>query len=63
MELVKLENEHKARVIVGFFIVQYAKFGILELNKCFFDKCYDVTRIDKLEVDRLALSSSGRRKS
>ena len=36
VELAKAEIEHKETIIVGFFILQYAKLGMLELYYKFF---------------------------
>ena len=38
VELVKSENEHREPIIVGFFILQYAKLRMLELYYNFFKK-------------------------
>ena len=38
IELLKSTNEHKEPIIVGFFILQYAKLRMLELYYKFFDK-------------------------
>ena len=51
VELVKLETEHKEPLIVGFFMLQYAKLRMLELYYNFFDKYGDVTKFEELEMD------------
>ena len=51
VELVKLEIEHKEPLIVGFFMLQYAKLRTLELYYNFFDKYGDVTKFEELEMD------------
>ena len=51
LELLKSTNEHREPIIVGFFILQYAKLRILELYYNFFDKFCDVNRIEELEMD------------
>ena len=42
VELVKSKIEHREPIIVGFFILQYAKLRMLELYYNFFDKFCDV---------------------
>ena len=51
VELVKSTNEHREPIIVGFFILQYAKLRMLELYYNFFDKFCDVQKIEELERD------------
>ena len=50
-ELVKSENEHREPIIVGFFILQYAKLRKLELFYNFFDKHCDINKFEMLEMD------------
>ena len=50
VELAKAHIEHKERIIVGFFILQYAKLRILELYYNFTKFC-DVTKLEDLEKD------------
>ena len=60
VELVKLEIEHTEPIIVGFFILQYARLRMLELYYNFFKKFCDTDKYDELEMDtdslHLALS-------
>ena len=51
VELVKSENEHREPIIVGFFILQYAKLRKLELFYNFFDKHCDINKFEMLEMD------------
>ena len=51
VELVKSENEHREPIIVGFFILQYAKLRMLELYYYFFKKFCDTEKYDELEMD------------
>ena len=44
VELVKSTVEHREPIIVGFFILQYAKLRMLELYYNFFDKFFDVQK-------------------
>ena len=50
MELVKSTIEHREPIIVGFFILQYAKMRMLELYYTFFDKFCDVSQFEELEM-------------
>ena len=50
VKLVRSENEHKEPIIVGFFILQYAKLKMLELYFNFSDKFYDVLNFEELEM-------------
>ena len=45
VELLKSTIEHREPIIVGFFILQYAKLRKLELYYSFFHKFYDVKKI------------------
>ena len=60
VEIVKSEIEHREPIIVGFFILQYAKLRMLELCHNFFKKFCDTQKYEKLETDtdslHLALS-------
>ena len=38
VELLKSTNQYREPIIVGFFILQYAKLRMLELYNNFFDK-------------------------
>ena len=51
VELAKAEIEHKEPIIVGFFILQYAKLRMLELYYNFFTKFGDVKKCEELEMD------------
>ena len=51
VELVKSENEHRESIIVGFFILQDAKFRMLELFYKFFKKFSDTEKYEQLEMD------------
>ena len=51
MELFKSTIEHLEPIIVGFYILQYAKLRVLELYYNFFDKFCDVNKFEELEMD------------
>ena len=51
VELAKSKIEHREPIIVGFFILQYAKFRMLELYYNFFDRFFDVDKFEELEMD------------
>ena len=51
VELAKSKIERREPIIVGFFILQYAKLRMLELNYNFFDKFCDVDKFGELEMD------------
>ena len=51
VELVKSEIEHREPIIVGFFILQYAKFRMLELYYNFFKKFCDTEKYEELKLD------------
>ena len=51
VELVKSEIEHREPIIVGFFILQYAKLRMLELYYNFFKKFCDTDKYEELEID------------
>ena len=51
VELAKAQIEHKEPIIVGFFILQYAKLRMLELYCDFFTKFCDVNKFEELEKD------------
>ena len=51
VELVKSEIEHTEPIIVGFFILQYAKLIMLELYYKFFEKFGDTDKYEELEMD------------
>ena len=51
VELAKAEIEHREPIIVGFFILQYAKLRTLELYYNFFERFCDVNKFEELEMD------------
>ena len=51
VELVKSEIEHREPIIVGFFILQYAKLRMLELYYIFFKKFCGTEKYEELEMD------------
>ena len=51
VELVKSTVEHREPIVVGFFILQYAKLRMLELYYNFFIKFCDVQKFEELEMD------------
>ena len=51
VELVETEIQHREPIIVGFFILQYAKLRRLELYYNFFKKFYDTDKYEELEMD------------
>ena len=51
VELTKAQIEHKEPIIVGLFILQYAKLRMLELYYNFFTRLCDVNKFEMLEMD------------
>ena len=51
VELAKAQIEHREPIIVGFFILQYAKLRMLELYYNFFTRFCDVNKFEELERD------------
>ena len=51
VELAKAQIEPKEQIIVGFFILQYAKLRMLELHYNYFTKFCDVDKLEDLETD------------
>ena len=51
VELAKSKIEHREPIIVGFFILQYAKLRMLEPYCNFFEKFCDVDMFQELETD------------
>ena len=51
VELVKLQIEHREPIIVGSFILQYAKLRMLELYYNFFNKFCNTDKYEELEMD------------
>ena len=50
VELVKSEIEHREPIIVGFFILQYAKLRMLEFYYNLFKKFCDTEKYEELEM-------------
>ena len=53
VELAKAEVEHKEPIIVGFFILQYAKLRMLELYYNFLTKFCDVNNFEALKLTQI----------
>ena len=51
VELTKAQIEHKEPIIVGFFILQYAKLRMLELYYNFFTRFCVVNKFEELEMN------------
>ena len=51
VELAKAQIEHKEPIIVGLFILQYAKLRMLELYCNFFTRFCDVNKFEELGMD------------
>ena len=51
VELAKAQIEHEEPLIVGFFILQYAKLRMWELYYNFFSRFSDVNKFEELEMD------------
>ena len=51
VELAKAQVEHTEPIIVGFFILQYAKLRMLELHYNFFTIFCDVNKFEELKMD------------
>ena len=51
VELAKAQIEHREPIIVGFFILQYAKLRMLVLYYNFFTRFCDVNKFEELEMD------------
>ena len=51
VELLNSTIEHREPIIVGFFILQYAKLRMLELYYNFFDTFCDVNKFEELVMD------------
>ena len=49
--VTKVQIEHKEPIIVGFFILQYAKMRMLELYYNFFTRFCDLNKFEELEMD------------
>ena len=51
VELAKAQSEHNEPIIVGFFILQYAKLRMLEMYYNFLTRFCDVNKFEELEMD------------
>ena len=51
VEMARLETEHRKPIIVGFFILQYAKLRMLQLYYNSFERLSDVNKFEELELD------------
>ena len=51
VELARAQIKHKEPIVVGLFILQYAKLRMLELHYIFFTKLCDVSKFEELEMD------------
>ena len=51
IESMKAGVEHKDPILVGFFILQYAKHRILEIYYNFFEKFCDFSSFEEIEMD------------
>ena len=51
VELATAEIDHRKPIIVGFFILQYAKLRMLGLYYNFFNRFCDVNKVEELEMD------------
>ena len=51
VELTKAQIENKEPIIVGFFILEYAKLRMFELYYNFFTRLCDVNKFEALEMD------------
>ena len=51
VELVKSEFELREQIVVGFFVVQYAKLRMLKLHHNFFKNIFDTDKYEELEID------------
>ena len=58
VKLAKAEIEHREPIIVGFFILQYAKLRLLELYYNFLKRFCDVNKFEELEMDTDSLPLS-----
>ena len=55
VELAKAQIEHREPIIVGFFILQYAKLRMLELYYNFFTRFCAVTKFEGMEMHTASL--------
>ena len=51
VQLEKAEIEHREPIIVGLFVLHYAKFRMLELYYNFFERFCDVNKFEELKMD------------
>ena len=55
VDMAKAVIEHREPIIVGFFILQYAKLRMLEFHYNFFESFCDVNKFEELEMDTHSL--------
>ena len=55
VEQAKSKIEHREPIIVGFFILLYAKLIMLKLYYILVDSFFDVDKLGELEMDRVSL--------
>ena len=55
VEFVKSEIEHRESIVVGVFILQYAKLTMLELYNNFFKNFCDTDKYEQLKIDTVFL--------
>ena len=58
VELVKSEIDHREPIILGFFILKYAKLRMLELYNNFFKNFCETDKYEELEMDTDSLYSA-----
>ena len=58
VELIRAQIEHREPIIVGFFILQYAKLRVLELHYNFFQKYCHQNMFEELEMNTDSLYSA-----
>ena len=63
VELAKAQIEHRKPIIVGFYILQYAKLRMLEVYYNFFTRFCDVSKFEELEMDTDSLYHAPARKN
>ena len=55
VEMSKTRNEHKEPIIVGFFILLYAKITMLQLKNIFLSSFCDTNKYELIEMDTESL--------
>ena len=55
VEMSKTRNEHKEPIIVGFFILLYAKITMLQLKNIFLSSFCDINKYELIEMDTESL--------